>query len=553
MLGAYAGPSRARSVKRVLVLGGYGGFGARLSRRLAGDGWDVLVAGRNAAKARVLAEELTGARGIVADRNGDLDALLAEHQPDLLMDAAGPFQNSNYRVVEACIAAGVHYCDLADARDFVCGISEFDEAARAAGVTVISGGSSVPALSGAVVRELTREMERVTQVEMSICTSAEVTAGRSLAEAGLSYAGQPIRMRAGGRRSQGFGWHHMRRVSYAVPGRAPITRSVALVDIPDLEITPAMLPGKPATSFRGGTDSVLQMIGLWLIAWPVRWGWMRSAVRWAGLLGPIQRVMSKLGGAKSGMKVEVAGFAQGQPMIRRWTLLAEQSKGAEIPTLASQLVARRLQAGGLEAGAYDSSQLFSLADFETLFADLPVYTHGEESHEVPVYRTVMGAAFDALPEPVREMHNLVGNGGASGSGTVVRGSGILAQIVGRVMGFPPAGEYPVHVDFTARDGVERWTRQFGEHRFHSHLSASGNRIIERFGPMRFAFDLPVNAEGLIMVLRRWTFLGIPMPLALGPKVEASERADGEDFIFDVQTALPLIGPIVSYHGRLRKL
>ena len=65
---------------RVLVLGGYGGFGARLCRRLAADGWTVLVAGRNAAKALDLAATLPGGEGLAADRNGDLAPLLARHR-----------------------------------------------------------------------------------------------------------------------------------------------------------------------------------------------------------------------------------------------------------------------------------------------------------------------------------------------------------------------------------------------------------------------------------------------------------------------------------------
>ena len=48
----------------------------------------------------------------------------------------------------ACIAAGAHYLDLADARDFVARIGTLDAAARAAGVAIISGASSVPALVG---------------------------------------------------------------------------------------------------------------------------------------------------------------------------------------------------------------------------------------------------------------------------------------------------------------------------------------------------------------------------------------------------------------------
>ena len=51
----------------------------------------------------------------------------------------------------AAIEAGMHYADLADARAFVCGIGELDEAARAAGVLVCGGASSVPALAGAAI------------------------------------------------------------------------------------------------------------------------------------------------------------------------------------------------------------------------------------------------------------------------------------------------------------------------------------------------------------------------------------------------------------------
>ncbi|WP_411032983.1 SDR family NAD(P)-dependent oxidoreductase [Shinella sp. BYT-45] len=83
-------------MRSVIVLGGYGGFGARLSRRLAADGWAVLVAGRNAAAAERLAAELPEARPLVADRNDDLRPLLALHRPFLLVDAAGPFQGSGY-------------------------------------------------------------------------------------------------------------------------------------------------------------------------------------------------------------------------------------------------------------------------------------------------------------------------------------------------------------------------------------------------------------------------------------------------------------------------
>ncbi|MGY5803015.1 SDR family NAD(P)-dependent oxidoreductase [Rhizobium sp. LEGMi12c] len=158
-------------MRKILVLGGYGGFGARLSRRLAGDGFEVLVTGRNLEAAKALASRLPNAIGLQADRNGDIAAILDKHKPFLLIDAAGPFQHSDDRVVRACIKAGIHYIDLADARDFVGSIGSLDEQAKAASVTVISGASSVPALSTAVVAELSKDMQAVRSIEMSISAS----------------------------------------------------------------------------------------------------------------------------------------------------------------------------------------------------------------------------------------------------------------------------------------------------------------------------------------------------------------------------------------------
>lgn len=151
------------------------------------------------------------------------------------------------------------------------------------------------------------------------------------------------------------------------------------------------------------------------------------------------------------------------------------------------------------------------------------------------------------------MHDLVGNGGAKGRATVMRGSSIPSRLVGGVMGFPKAGEYDLHVEFDVDNGVERWTRSFGSKAFHSHLSQDGDRIVERFGPLRFAMDLPVSQDGLVMVIHRWTAFGIPMPLALAPKVHARESADAGWFRFEVSIGLPLIGPIVDYRGRLKRL
>ncbi|MFV0409912.1 MAG: hypothetical protein ACK5LJ_09515 [Paracoccus sp. (in: a-proteobacteria)] len=86
----------------------------------------------------------------------------------MVVDAARPFHaygDDPYRLARTAIAAGLHYLDLSDNAAFRAGITALDAQTRAAGCCVISGLSSVPALSSAAVRALAgSERPRVSTV-----------------------------------------------------------------------------------------------------------------------------------------------------------------------------------------------------------------------------------------------------------------------------------------------------------------------------------------------------------------------------------------------------
>src|SRR3712207_6975095 len=51
-------------------------------------------------------------------------------------------------------------------------------------------------------------------------------------------------------RSWGFGWQALSRHEFRVAGVRPLRgRLVAIADVPDLDLLPARLPGRPAVSF----------------------------------------------------------------------------------------------------------------------------------------------------------------------------------------------------------------------------------------------------------------------------------------------------------------
>jgi hypothetical protein len=365
-------------------------------------------------------------------------------------------------------------------------------------------------------------------------------------------SGSPYGCGVGRRWTSAFGWQELRREIFAVEGRPALSgRWVALADVPDHDLMPDMLPGRPAVTFRAGTDIALQTLGLWLLSWPVRWLRIGAPARLAFLVPPLQRLTTALGSDRSAMCVMLTGSAGGRDFERRWTLIAEGGDGPEIPTLAAVLLADAVLAGRIPPGAHDAARLLDLDTFEPLLASLSVrHETVEKSVPPPLYERVMGARFAALPDAVREMHRVQADAGASGEAEVVRGRNIAARLVAWAMRFPPAGRHAAHVAFTERDGVETWTREFGRYCFTSQLRMHRSQLVERFGPLRFRFELPSDGEGLAMRMVGWSCFGIPLPMALAPQGTAREWQEDGRFRFDVPIALPVVGLVVHYTGWL---
>jgi hypothetical protein len=538
-------------VKSVLLLGGYGGFGSRIAQRLAASGYDVIVAGRNLSKAKAFCAGRPSMRPLRIDLRAGISDALARERPWAVVDAAGPFQHSRYDVPAAAVAAGCHYLDIADARAFVCGIGALAEAAAKAGVSVIAGASTEPALTSAVARALARNLQEVRAVEIALSVSNRAGAGRSVSRAVLSYAGRPIRLWRGGRWTEAFGGQELRKQRYAVKAQPPMRRSVALIDVPSLELLPARLTGKPSTSFRAGVQSDVQNLGLWVLSWPVRWGWIGSLEPLQSFIRPGQRLSARLGEDRSAMVVRLFGISGERWIERRWTIIASRDDGREIPCLAIPILLRKIADGDLPAGACDAGGLLELADFEPDLATLSViHETYETKHMDALYSRVMKRDFGRLPAAVRQMHQLFRDKGATGRATVIRGRGLIPRLIAAVMRFPGEGEHELHVHFAERDGIERWTRCFSGRCFHSHLSQWGSLLVERFGPLSFGFELRIEGAELHMFLRRWLIGPLPLPLALAPRSLAREWEEDGRFHFDVPIALPWAGLLVHYHGWL---
>jgi len=80
----------------------------------------------------------------------------------------------------------------------------------------------------------------------------------------------------------------------------------------------------------------------------------------------------------------------------------------------------------------------------------------------------------------------------------------------------------------------------------------GNRVLvmRPFGPLTFAMALVAEKNRLSLVLRRWSILGLPLPMWLCPRSTSYETVEDGRFRFHVEISHPFTGLIVRYRGWL---
>jgi hypothetical protein len=357
-----------------VVLGASGNFGARIVRALQTD-----------PRLRITAASRRGTPIPGADAVPsvalDLEAVAFPVQlqallPDLVIHCVGPFQNQDYRVAQATLAAKAHYVDLADGREFVVGFAPALQAlARRQDRVAISGASTLPALSSAVIDALTESMRSIESIEVAIAPGQRAARGVATLAAVFSYLGRPMKVWRAGAWQRAWGWMDLRRIPMDVGHRWG-----AVCDVPDLTLFPERYSGVHGVEFHAALEFKLQHAALWILAGLRRVGlplpvecWAIGMNRGAGLFDPFA-------GPWGGMRVSVVGRDRGDARIRRtWQLSAPAQDGPEIPCMAAILLARQLAGGrSPRAGAYACMGLLSLADFAPLFERWNIRTRIED-------------------------------------------------------------------------------------------------------------------------------------------------------------------------------
>jgi hypothetical protein len=374
----------SQTTASVVLLGGCGFFGVRLATLLSQNAaLRVIVAGRDLSRAQRLTDQLRAQNAVAQIEAARIDSaspsLAAELRAvgaQMAVNLCGPFQGAGHGVAKACVEASVHYADLADGRKFVLGIRELDAAAKAAGVLVASGASSVPALSFAVAESLAADFSAVADIDVGISPGNKTERGLATVAAILSYCGEDVDVWLDGRWQKRGGWGMTRRRAYP---SAMGDRWQSLCDVPDLTLLAERWPQAKNVVFRAGLELGFLHLGLAGLSAMRRARLLPNLARWARQTKAMSETLKGFGSDAGGMHVELRGVsAHGLPLKKVWTLVAEKGDGPFVPTLAAAALARKLAEGNLPAPqASPCVGMLDLTDFEREFGDLAITTQTE--------------------------------------------------------------------------------------------------------------------------------------------------------------------------------
>lgn len=537
----------------IIIVGATGVFGRRLVEQCVACAVQKLVlAGRHAQSLATLkANTAPGAETLVLDRlRPDVDTL-KRYRGGLLIDAAGPFQNSGLQLIEACISAGVNYIDLADARDFVARVPMLDAAAKVAGVFVITGASSTPALSHAVLDHLTRDWQNIHSIFVGITPGNRAPRGESVVRAILSFAGAPMRVFQHGDWQNVFGWGEQEYKYLPRIGR----RGFVHCETPDQDLLVARFRPKSSAVFKAGLEMGVMHHGLRLLA-RLR---LKNLPKLTPLLLAAANILEPFGTDKGGMLVEAKGTdAMLEPTVARWNLTADQGVGPNVPSLPALALVLRHET--LVSGARAAAGEVTLQELEPHFLRLAIVTTSATSNLAgsDVFERALGdTAWAALPDTTRAIHQVQPGVVLKGEASITGAGNPVGHIVATLFKFPPAGQaVPVIVDIESDGSREIWRRQFGEKIMASVMTVAEKypqSVEEHFGPFAFRLKLETGSFGLNMTIDGLRIGPVPLPRFLMPDITATERVDDQGrHQFNVSIAKWPLGLLVHYAGWLRR-
>lgn len=541
----------------MLIVGATGHAGSGLARLFARrGGYRISLGGRNESRAVVLGRELReidsqGEFGFFyLDRDGISAARLADCHCDIVVDCAGPFDVGRTALIEAAIGARCHYLDIAGDREFVREIGRFDAVARAAGVSVISGGGAAPALSHAVVEAMTVAWLAIDSIDVALLPGSGVPRSRLAARALLGWAGRDLDVFEEGQWQVRPGLSGRRRLIADGLGR----RRLGLADLPELDLLVPRFAPRLRVGAETGFEPPLLHRAIRAIGGLGRWSRMPSLRWFAAPLSAAANWSRRLGGASEGLVVDIAGRdLRGEVRVVRWSATAQAGPVDWLPAVAAAALVEAIAVGsGPRAGAAPAAGRVRLEAIRPWLDDLGITIRQVAMKgEKPLLRRVLGQGFDALPAPIRLAHRGRPALIVEGDCGVGEAANAVGRLLARLLGLPhQPGLAELRLVSESREGRVFVVRTFGEETLRSEMRALGDGVVEeRCGRLLLRLAPAPAAGGIDYKVLSARAGWLPLPKR---RIAFSERVNTDgSCAFAAVIEFPFVGRVAAWHGSFK--
>jgi len=342
--------------KKVLVLGGYGICGRRITEILTHDpDIDCLIGGRDVRRGQAVAAEL-GVPFVAVDTQRAASLNAALEGVFAVVNTCGPFRWHDYAVAERCARRGVYYVDMADESPYILGIQDLAQRALEGGVALVSGAGSTLAFSSILADTISHAFDTIEQIDIAMLSGNRNPRGLASVRSLLQTQGRQVRVRE---RDQ---WR-------AVPGfsrgctvelPAPLgRRRLYVTDAPETDIL-AKRYGASVTYRTGLELPFLNRGHAWLGSLS-RLGVIGDLARLAGTLHAAQTALRGFGQAALGLTVVMRGQRGGRSVVRKAGLMARDD-GLSVSCIPAIALVRKWVAAGGSPGALPCVGLLTLQD-----------------------------------------------------------------------------------------------------------------------------------------------------------------------------------------------
>lgn len=180
---------------KIMIYGATGYTGKLVAQEAKRQGIHPLLAGRNAAKVKAVAEPLGFEwRAFALEDSAALDAALSEVQA--VLHIAGPFSQTSKPMLDACLRTKRHYLDITGEIDVLEACAARDAEAKAAGIVVLPGVGFDVVPSDCLAAHMKERMPDAVKLTLAIGGLEKMS--RGTAKSSVESIANPVRVRRGG-------------------------------------------------------------------------------------------------------------------------------------------------------------------------------------------------------------------------------------------------------------------------------------------------------------------------------------------------------------------